>query len=136
VAPALTGGFLRHRIPYILVPVRKPRIMGKFPKIAVLAATLALCGCGLPFIQIREKLSPLQGQPLSAAIAKLGQPMEETVIFGKKVFVWKKQPGVDDDGDDQECVIRAFMKGDVIDEIRFTGDEGQCYRYARTLDGS
>ena len=108
--------------------------MGKFHRILVVAiAVLVLCGCGLPFIQIREKLVPLQGQPLSAATAKLGQPMEETAIFGKKVFVWKKQPGVDSEGDDQECVIRAFMKGDVIDEIRFTGDEGQCYRFAETL---
>lgn len=110
--------------------------MGKFRKIAIAAIALALSGCGLPFIQIREKLTPLQGKPLSAATAKLGQPMEQVEIFGKKVFVWKKQPGVDSGGDDQECVIRAFMKGDVIDEIRFTGDEGQCYRFARTLDGS
>jgi hypothetical protein len=134
-SPALTGGFLRRRILFILVAVRKSRIVRKFPKIAVVAVALALCGCGLPFIQIREKLSPLQGQPLSAATAKLGQPMEQVEMFGKKVYVWKKQPGVDDD-DDQECVIRTFMKGDVIDEIRFTGDEGQCYRFARTLDGS
>jgi hypothetical protein len=107
-----------------------------FPKITFVIAALMLCGCGLPFIQIRDKLSVLHGQPLSAATAKLGQPMEQVMISGKKVYVWKKQPGVDDDGDDQECVIRAFMKGDVIDEIRFTGDEGQCYRFARTLDGS
>lgn len=110
--------------------------MRTFPKIVIVIAALMLCGCGLPFIQIREKLSPLQGRPLSAATAKLGQPMEQVEMFGKKVYVWKKQPGIDSDGDDQECVIRAFMKGDVIEEIRFTGDEGQCYRFARTLDGS
>lgn len=107
--------------------------MGMLQKIAIAAAALVLSGCGLPYIQIREKLSPLQGQPLSAAVAKLGAPTEEKVIFGKKVFVWKKLWQQDAEGDDQQCVIRAFMKGDVIDEIRFTGDEGQCYRFAETL---
>src|SRR6185312_11380117 len=60
--------------------------VNKFRRILVVAV-LALCGCGLPYIQIRERLSPLQGQPLSAATAKLGAPTEETVIFGKKVRV-------------------------------------------------
>ncbi len=45
----------------------------------------------------------------------------------------KSSRGLDEDGDDQECVIRAFMKGETISEIRFTGDENQCYRFAETL---
>jgi hypothetical protein len=32
--------------------------------------------------------------------------------------------------------VRAFMRGDIIEEIRFTGDEAQCYRYAETLGNS
>jgi len=131
---ALTGRF-RFLVLYSLNRI-SGRALEKFHRIIIVAAALALTGCGLPFMQIRDKLSALHGQPLSAATAKLGQPMEQTEIFGKKVYVWKKQPGKDGDGDDQECVIRAFMKGDVIDEIHFTGDEGQCYRFARTLDGS
>ncbi len=108
--------------------------MEKLQRIVFGAGMLALCGCGLPYVQIRQPLSPLQGQPLSAATAKLGAPDEDTVIFGRKVYVWKRQPGLDADGDDQECVIRAFMKGDTIDEIRFTGDEAQCYRFAQTFE--
>jgi hypothetical protein len=104
--------------------------------LAALAAALVLAGCGLPYLQIRQQLSPLQGQPLSAAVAKLGNPDGESQMFGKRVVEWKRQPAVDKDGDDQECVVRAFMRGDIIEEIRFTGDEAQCYRYAETLGNS
>ena len=98
-----------------------------------LALALMLAGCGLPFSQIRTQLSPLQGQPLSAATAKLGQPTEEPTQFGKRVVIWKKQWTLDADGDDQECVVQAYMNGDTIGEIHFTGDENQCYRFAETL---
>lgn len=112
--------------------------MRTFFKIAVVTGALMLGGCGggLPYLQIREQLSPLEGQPLGAATAKLGAPTEEKTISGQKVYEWKKQWGLDRDGDDQECVIRVFMKGDVIGEIHFTGDEGQCYRFARKLQGT
>ena len=113
--------------------------MRKFHCIALLIAfssvvALALAGCGLPYLQIRQQLAPLQGQPLAAAAAKLGNPDGESEMFGKRVVEWKRQPGVDADGDDQECVVRAVMNGDMIQEIRFTGDEGQCYRFARTFE--
>ena len=108
--------------------------MGNFRKTALLAVALTLGGCGLPYLQIRQQLSSLQGQPLSAAVAKLGNPDGETQMFGKRVVEWKRQPGLDKDGDDQECVVRAVMKGDIIDEIRFTGDEAQCYRFAQALE--
>ena len=101
--------------------------------VAQLAAAIALAGCGLPYLQIRQQLSPLQGQPLSAAIARLGNPDGEIQMFGKRIIEWKRQPGIDKDGDDQECVVRAVMNGDMIEEIRFTGDEAQCYRFAETL---
>jgi hypothetical protein len=97
------------------------------------ALAFLLAGCGLPFSQIRTQLSPLQGQPLSAATAKLGQPTEERTQFGKRVVIWKKQWSLDSDGDDQECVVQAYMNGDTINEIHFTGDENQCYRFAETL---
>jgi hypothetical protein len=97
------------------------------------ALALLLAGCGLPFSQIRTQLSPLQGQPLSAAVAKLGQPTAERTQFGKRVLIWKKQWTLDSDGTDQECVVQAYMNGDTISEIHFTGDENQCYRYAEVL---
>jgi hypothetical protein len=97
------------------------------------ALALLLAGCGLPFSQIRTQLSPLQGQPLSAATAKLGQPTEERTQFGKRVVIWKKQWTEDTDGDDQECIVQAYMNGDTIESVHFTGDENQCYRFAETL---
>ncbi|GEM_PF-1738110 len=109
------------------------RFAGNVRNVAALACGLALFGCGLPFSQIRAQLSPLQGQPLSAATAKLGQPTEERTQFGKRVVIWKKQWTLDADGDDQECVVQAYMKGDTIEAIHFTGDESQCYRFAETL---
>ncbi len=108
--------------------------MGMFRHIALMAALFTLGGCGLPYLQIRQQLSPLQGQPLSAAVAKLGNPDGEIQMFGKRVVEWKRHPGIDKDGDDQECVVRATMKGDIIQEIHFTGDEGQCYRFAQTFE--
>ena len=100
----------------------------------VFAAILPLAGgCALSFTHIRTELAPLQGQPLSAAAAKLGQPTEEKTEFGKRVVIWNKEPAEDSDGDDQECVIKAFMKGDTIEDIRFAGDETQCYRFADAL---
>ena len=53
--------------------------------------------------------------------------------FGKRVVIWNKEWALDSDGDDQECVIKAFMNGDVIQDIHFTGDEAQCYRFADKL---
>jgi hypothetical protein len=106
-----------------------------FFKTAIVISALTLGGCGgLPYLQVRQQLSPLEGQPLSAATAKLGKPDEERTISGQKVYEWKKQWQLDADGDDQECVIRAHMKGDVIGELHFTGDETQCYRFAKTLE--
>jgi hypothetical protein len=97
------------------------------------ALALLLASCGLPFSQIRTQLSPLQGQPLSAATARLGQPTEERTQFGKRVVIWKKQWTEDADGDDQECIVQAYMNGDTIESVHFTGDENQCYRFAETL---
>lgn len=106
-----------------------------FFKTAIVISALTLGGCGgLPYLQIRGQLSSLEGQPLSAATTKLGAPTEEKTLSGRKVYEWKKQWQLDEDGDDQECVIRAFMKGDVIGELHFTGDENQCYRFAKTLE--
>ena len=91
---------------------------------------MALGSCA--YQQISEELISLKGQPLSAAIAKLGAP-DERSLAGQKVYVWDRQITVDADGHEQKCIIRAFMNGDVIARLVFLGDEGQCYRYAETL---
>jgi hypothetical protein len=37
---------------------------------------------------IKEGMTRLEGRPLSAAIAKIGLPIEERTIAGKKVYIW------------------------------------------------
>jgi hypothetical protein len=100
----------------------------------VIVISLAAAGCGgLPYSQLRAQLSPLEGQPLAAATARLGPPSDEKTEFGRRIVLWKKNWTLDSEGDDQECVIQAYMKGDTIGEIHFAGDETQCYRFAETL---
>lgn len=104
--------------------------------LAAIAAGAAVAACTLPYLQLREHVSPLEGQPLSVVTAKLGPPTTSLIEAGRTINVWIRQPGVDSGGDDQQCEILGFMKGDVVATIKYQGDEAQCYRYARTLSGS
>ena len=103
--------------------------MYRFASVAVLCIVVAACA----YMQINEELTSLKGQPLSAAIAKLGAPSEERIIAEQKVYIWVRQTIQDSDGFEQECTIRATMNGDVIGTLKFFGDENQCYRYAAKL---
>lgn len=95
---------------------------------------MAAAACALPYLQLRGQVSSLEGQPLSAAVARLGPPSVERVEGGRTIKVWMRQEGVDSGGDEQQCEILGFMKGDVVETIKYQGDETQCYRYARALD--
>jgi hypothetical protein len=37
---------------------------------------------------IKEGMAKLEGQPLSAVVARIGQPMGERSIAGKRVYYW------------------------------------------------
>lgn len=56
------------------------RILG----IVVLGAALSGCAGDT----IKQGMNNLQGQPLSAAIAKLGMPNDERLIANQRVFTW------------------------------------------------
>jgi len=101
----------------------------RFASIATSCIAVAACA----YMQINEELTSLKGQPLSAAIAKLGKPSEERTVGDQKVFIWYRQQIQENEYFEQECVIRAIMDGDVIGALKFSGDENQCYRYAATL---
>ena len=103
--------------------------MYRFASVAVSCIAVAACA----YMPINEELTSLKGQPLSAAIAKLGPPSEERIIAEQKVYIWVRQTIQDSDGFDQKCTIRAIMNGDVIETFKFFGDENQCYRYAAIL---
>jgi hypothetical protein len=99
--------------------------------IAAVLATLALAAC--PFGTIKEGMNNLQGQPISAAIAKLGIPNDEREIAGQKVYTWYSSTF--DEGTQLQCKIRVMMAGDVIGSYEFEGNNGMCYRYANKLRG-
>jgi hypothetical protein len=82
---------------------------------------------------IKEEMAKLEGQPLSAAIAKIGPPVDERTIAGTKVYIWGSLEIPAKGGKDKKCQIRATMNGDVIASFDYEGDESLCQRYAARL---
>jgi hypothetical protein len=79
---------------------------------------------------VKEGMAKLEGQPLSAVVARIGQPMGERNVAGKTIYYWgtpqlsSKEP---------QCQIRATMNGDIIERLTYEGDEGLCLRYTQRL---
>jgi len=96
--------------------------------LAMLAASaLALAGCSVGALNLGT--TTLKGQPLSAAIARLGSPEEQQTIAGQKTYTWIRGNAT------YECRIRATMAGDVIDTYEGFGDVNTCSRYGATSGG-
>ena len=74
-------------------------------------------------------MTQLEGQPLSAIVAKIGAPIEERTIEGKKVYIWGS-PNRTPPSRDATCEIRATMNGDIVGSLEYQGDEKLCERYA------
>ena len=87
------------------------------------AALLVLAGCAGQMI--KTGTDQLVGQPLSAAITKLGVPTEERTIAGNKVYIWTTSTVFE--GTQAQCTIRAIMKGDVIGSFDWEGNEGRAH---------
>jgi hypothetical protein len=96
----------------------------------VLAACMLVAGCAGT---VKEGMAKLQGQPLSAVVAKIGQPMGERAIAGKRVFYWGSPELSSKSGRGPQCQIQATMNGDVIERFAYEGDEALCQRYAARL---
>jgi hypothetical protein len=95
--------------------------------VAVAGCTLVAACAGT----IKEGMTQLEGQPLSAIIAKIGAPIEERTIEGKKVYIWGS-PNVTMPSRGT-CQIRATMNGDIVGSLEYQGDEALCQRYAARL---
>jgi hypothetical protein len=80
---------------------------------------------------IKEGMTSLQGQPLSAAIAKLGTPTEARTIAGQKIYIWFTARVVE--GTEQKCQIRAIMSGNAIASFDYEGGGLSCMHYAQML---
>src|SRR5262249_31735293 len=87
--------------------------MYRFIAIASMCFFLAACAGRV----IKEEMTGLIGQPLDAAIAKLGVPTEERTIAGRKVYIWFS--GTFDEGTQLKCQIRVIMNGNVIGSYDF-----------------
>ena len=94
--------------------------------LAMLAAS-ALAGCSVGALNLGT--SNFKGQPLSAAVAKLGSPEEQQTIAGQKTYTWIRGNAT------YECRIRATMAGDVIDTFEGFGDVNTCSRYGALSGG-
>jgi hypothetical protein len=88
-------------------------------------------GCSIS--TIKDGMNDLKGQPIGAAIARLGLPNEEATVAGIKTYTWRT--GTIAGGDQYQCRIRVIMAGDVIGSYDGTGDIGTCSQYASKLRG-
>ena len=97
---------------------------------SVAAACILVAGC---VGTIKEGMTRLEGRPLSAAIAKIGLPIEERTVAGKKVYIWGSIEMPTKAPKEKKCQIRATMNGDLIESFDYQGDESLCQRYAERL---
>jgi len=97
--------------------------------LGIVALCAALGGCAGD--TIKKGMEGLQGQPIGAAIAKLGIPNDEREIAGQKVYTWYSSTF--DEGTQLQCKIRVMMAGDVIGGYEFDGNNNMCMRYAAKL---
>jgi hypothetical protein len=67
-------------------------------------------------------MTKFEGQPLSVVIAKIGAPIDERTIAGKRVYIWGSL-GTLNKGERGKCQIAATMDGDVIGSFDYQGDE-------------
>jgi hypothetical protein len=97
---------------------------------AVIAVGMSVASCAGT---AKERMAKFDGLPLSAAIAKIGDPIDERWVAGKKVYIWGSLVDPAKPAKDKQCQIQAAMSGDVIESFDYQGDETLCQRYAARL---
>jgi hypothetical protein len=98
------------------------------PTVAVACILVAACAG-----TIKEGMTKLEGQPLSAVVARIGQPMGERSVAGKRVYYWGSPQLSSKSDRAPQCQIQATMNGDVIERLAYEGDEALCQKYAERL---
>jgi hypothetical protein len=101
--------------------------MHRLAAVAAIGISVASCAG-----TIKEGMAKFEGLPLSAAIAKIGEPIDERTNAGRKVYIWGSL-GTVNKGEKGKCQITATMDGDVIASFDYQGDETLCQRYAARL---
>ena len=102
--------------------------MHRVAAVAAVCSLIAACAG-----TIKEEMTKLGGQPLSAAVSKIGPPVDERTIAGKKVYIWGFPELSSKGTKEKQCQIRATMNGDVIGSLDYEGDDSLCQRYAARL---
>jgi hypothetical protein len=99
-----------------------------------LATTIGLAASACA-VDVKDAMKSLEGQPLSALVAKLGPPLDERTVSGKTVFTWGTPdptfPGQFKEG--ERCQIKATMNGDRIAKLEYHGNDALCARYTARL---
>jgi hypothetical protein len=99
-------------------------------RLAVLAACMLVAACAGT---VKEGMTKLEGQPLSAVVARIGQPIGERSIAGKRVYYWGSPQLSSKNDRGPQCQIQATMNGDVVERLAYEGDEALCQKYAERL---
>ena len=107
------------KAPPTLKTVRKP-IPSRMHQFAVVAAVgISITSCAGT---IKEGMVKFEGKPLSAVVAKIGEPIDERTVAGRRVYIWGSL-GTLNNGERGKCQIRATMDS----------DEELCQRYTARL---
>jgi hypothetical protein len=98
--------------------------------LVVCATVLTLAGCAGQTIQSR--MNEYIGQPASVLFNRLGLPISEQTVAGRKVYIWTRSNLVE--GTNYGCKIRAIVDAqDIITSFDWEGNEGGCGVYASRL---
>jgi hypothetical protein len=79
---------------------------------------------------VKEGMAKLEGQPLSAVVARIAQPMGESQHCRELLG---HTPTVLSERQRTAMPIQATMNGDVIERLAYEGDEALCQKYAERL---
>lgn len=97
-------------------------------KVIAITILLGLSGC-VTFGQMNDGLAALKGQPLSAAIAKIGLPSSEASVAGMKLVKWKAANTAE-----WPCEITMQVDNkNIIQAAEGHGNIGGCERYIKAL---
>jgi hypothetical protein len=99
-------------------------------RLAAAAACILVAACAGT---IKGGMAKLEGQPLSAVIARIGQPLGERSVAGKTVYYWGTPQLSSKSDKGPQCQIQATMNGDVVERLAYEGDEALCLKYAERL---
>jgi hypothetical protein len=112
--------------------------MLKTPRILVtLALALGPMLTGCLSSAMNPPLQQSVGQPAHALFAKIGWPDRETVVAGRKVYIWSTQhlgPQVFGEGAEYNCQIRVFADDrDIVTGTDWRGNILGCSEYTARL---